>query len=69
MNGSKIDTEVTARAVGEALCAGTITALTWRTGMGSLDGLFTEQQWFTSLIKLNLSRNDQLESLPPGAKA
>ena len=68
MKGSKIDTEVTARAVGEALCAGTITALTWRTGMGSLDGLFTEQQWFTSLIKLNLSRSDQLESLPPGAK-
>ena len=69
MNGSKIDTEVTARAVGEALCAGTITALTWRTGMASLDGLFTEQQWFTSLIKLNLSRSGQLESLPPGAKA
>ena len=68
MKGSKIDTEVTARAVGEALCAGTITALTWRTGMGSLDGLFTEQQWFTSLIKLNLW-SGQLESLPPGAKA
>ena len=64
-----IDTEVTARAVGEALCAGTITALTWRTGMASLDGLFTEQQWFTSLIKLNLSDSYQLESLPPGAKA